>query len=113
MRHGAHSLAAPPGRLGIGGNADRARDVSGISVARLHQVMVMTGREEDDLLALRRLDNSPDIGGDLCPPRQHPEVHRLQAGEQRVVALDRHRRLPGCDLVAVVEGMHPQLGEVL
>src|SRR5439155_16969239 len=29
VRHGAHSLAAPPGRLGIGGNADRARDVSG------------------------------------------------------------------------------------
>src|SRR5439155_13184041 len=54
-----------------------------------------------------------DVGGDLCPARQDPEVYRLQAGEERVVALDRHRRLPRCHLVAVVEGMHAQLREIL
>src|SRR5207248_7599098 len=73
----------------------------------------MTRRKEDDLLALRRLDNSTDIGGDLCPPRQDPEVYRLQAGEQRVVPLDRHRGLPGWHLVTVIECVHPQLGKIL
>src|SRR5438094_796731 len=85
----------------------------GIAVARLHQMMVVARREEDDLLALRRLDNSTDIGGDLCPPRQDSDVHRLQTGEQRVVSLDCHRGLPGCHLITVIERVHPQLREIL
>ena len=42
-----------------------------------------------------------------------PRYERLEVGEQRVVALDRHHRLPRLDAVAVVERVHRELVPVV
>ncbi len=103
VRHGSDPDAAPPGRLRVGGDADRAGDVRRIAVTGLNAVMVVPRREEQDRLAVRRLDHPPRVRGDERPPREDAQVHRLEMRERRVVALDRQHRLPGRDLVAVVE----------
>ena len=66
VRHRADAAAAPPRRLLVGGDADRradhpARDVGGIPVARLHAVMIVARRHEDDRLAVRRLEHAHDV----------------------------------------------------
>ena len=111
VRHGADAPAAPPRRLRVGGDADgrlehRARDVCGVAVAGLHAVVVVARGHEDDRLAVRRFEHARDVRGDERAPGQDAEVHGLQVGEERVVALDRHHRLPRLDPVAVVEGVH-------
>ena len=49
-----------------------------------------------------------DVRRDQRPPREHAEVDGLEVGEERVVALDRHHRLPRLDPVAVVERVDGQ-----
>ena len=113
MRDGADAAAAPPGGLRVGRDADRAGDVGRVAVARLHAVVVVARREEEDRLPARRLDDAADVGRDQRPAGEHAQVARLQVGEERVVALDRHHRLPRRDLVAVVERVHGQLVPVV
>ena len=57
VRHRADPAAAPPRGLRVGPHADRAGDVGGPAVAGLHEPMVMAGREEQDLLAARGVDD--------------------------------------------------------
>ena len=69
VRDGADPAAAPPGRLRVGRHADRPGDVRGPAVAGLHEPVVVAGGEEEDLLAVRGLDDvarrcaSPACGG--------------------------------------------------
>ena len=81
MGDGAGALAAPPGGLGIGGNPDRARDIGRVPVSRLHQVMIVASRKEDDLFALGGIDHPPHVGGDLGAAREDAQVDGLQSGE--------------------------------
>jgi hypothetical protein len=69
----------------------------------------MAGREEEDGLAVRRLDHRLDVAHDQRASRQAPQVHRLEMGEQPVVALDGHDRLVGLDGVALVQGADLEL----
>ena len=109
VRHGAHAAPAPPRRLRVGRDADRAGDVGGPAVAGLHQPVVVAGREEEDGLAVRRLDHRLDVAHDQRAPRHAAQVHRLQMREQPVVALDRHDGLARRDLVALVQGADLEL----
>ena len=59
--HGPEPATSPPRRLGVRGHADLgaehgARDVGRVAVARLHAVVVVTGRHEDDRLPVRGLE---------------------------------------------------------
>ena len=108
VRDGAHALAAPPRRLGVGGHADRAGDVRGPAVAGLHLPVVEARGEVEDRLAAGRLDDVAHVAADQGAAREHAEVERLEVGEEAVVALDRQHRLPRLDLVAVVQGAHLQ-----
>ena len=79
VRHRAEAAAAPPRRLLVGRDADRraddlARDVGRVAVARLHAVVVVAGRHEDDRLAVRRLEHVHDVRRDQRPPRERAEV---------------------------------------
>ena len=108
VRHRADAAAAPPGRLRVGGDADlgadhRAGDVGRVAVAGLHAVVVVARGHEDDRLAVGRLDDPRRVRRDQRAPGEHAEVDRLEVREERVVALDRHHRLPRLDPVAVVE----------
>ena len=108
MRDGADATAAPPGGLRVGGDADlaaadRAGDVRGVAVAGLHAMVVVTGGHEDDRLAVRGAEHPLGVGRDQCAPREDAEIDGLEMGEEGVVALDRHHRLPRLDRVAVVE----------
>jgi hypothetical protein len=71
-------------------------------------VVVVTGRHEDDRLAVRGLEHAGGVRRDQRAPRERPEDDRLEVGEVRVVALDRHHRLPRLDPVAVVKRMDRQ-----
>ena len=55
-------------------------------------------------LAVRGAEHPLGVGRDQRAPREDAEVDGLEMGEEGVVALDRHHRLPGLDRVAVVEG---------
>ena len=106
VRHGADAAAAPPGRLRVGRDADRAGDVRRPAVAGLDQPVVVARGEEEDRLAVGRLHHLADVAHDARAPREHAEVDRLEMGEQRVVAVDLEHRLPGLDLVRLVERVH-------
>ena len=84
-----------------------------VAVAGLDAVVVVTRREEEDRLAAGRLDNPPDVRGDERAAGEHAQVAGLQVGEERVVPLDRHHRLPRGHIVAVVERVHRQLVPVV
>ena len=108
MRDGADAAAAPPGGLRVGGDADlaaehRAGDVRGVAVAGLHAMVVVPGGHEDDRLAVRGPEHARRVGRDQRAPREDAEIDRLEVREERVVALDRHHRLPRLDRVAVVQ----------
>ena len=103
VRDRADAAAAPPRRLRVGRDADRARDVRGPAVAGLHEPVVVARREEQDRLAARRLDDVADVAHDQRAAREAAEEDRLEVGEQRVVALDRQDRLVRRDRVALVE----------
>ena len=103
VRDRAHPAAAPPRGLRVGGDADRARDVRGPAVARLHEPVVVAGGEVQDRLAAGGVDDLAHVAHDERAPRHAAEVDRLEVGEQRVVALDRHHGLPRRDLVALVQ----------
>ena len=105
VRNGADPATSPPRGLCVGGNADRAGDVSGIAVARLDAVMVMAGRKEENRLAVGRLDDAAHVRRDKRSARQDAEIDRLQMGEARVVPLDHHHRLPRRDVVSVVKSV--------
>ena len=98
----ADAAPAPPGGLRVGGDADlgarlRPGDVGGVAVARLHTVMVVARRHEDDRLSVRGAQHPLGVGRDQGAPGEHAEIHGLEVGEQGVVALDRHHRLPRLD----------------
>ena len=57
---------------------------------------------------MRSLEHPHGVRGDQRPPCEHAEVERLEMREERVVAFDRHHRLPGLDAVAVVERVDGQ-----
>ena len=80
--HGAHAAPAPPRRLRVGRDADRAGHVGGPTVAGLHEPVVMAGREEEDGLAVRRLDHGLDVAHDQRAPRHATQVDRFQMREQ-------------------------------
>ena len=108
VRDGADAAAAPPGGLGVGGDADlgaadRAGDVRRVAVAGLHAMVVVPGGHEDDGLAVRGAEHALGVGRDQRAPREDAEVDGLEMAEERVVALDRHHGLPRLDRVAVVE----------
>ena len=109
VRHRADAAAAPPRGLRVGGHADRARDVRGPAVAGLHEPVVVAGGEVQDRLAAGRVHDLAHVAHDQRAPRQAAEVDGLEVGEQRVVALDRHHRLPRRDLVALVQRAHLEL----
>ena len=108
VRHGADALAAPPRGLRVGADADGAGDVRGVPVAGLHPVVVEARREEEDRLAAGGVDHAAHVGADERAPRERAEVHRLEVGEEAVVALDGEHRLPGGELVAVVAARAPR-----
>ena len=89
----ADPAPSPPGRLGVGGHPDRTGDVRGPSVAGLDQPVVVAGGEVEDRLAGRRVDHLADVAHDQRAPGQAAEVHGLEVGEERVVALDLEHRL--------------------
>ena len=97
----------------IGAPTIAARDICGVAVARLHAVVVVPRRHEDDRLAVRGLEHAHDVRRDERATRKDAEVDRLEVGEQGVVALDRHHRLPGRGAVAVVERVHRELVPVV
>src|SRR5829696_9239702 len=101
--HGAEAPAAPPRRLRIGRDADRTRDVGGITVPRLDTVVVVPRGKEEDRLAVRGFDDPTDVRGDERPAGEHTEADRLEMAEERVVALDRHDGFPRRNAVAVVQ----------
>ncbi len=109
MGDGADAAAAPPARLSVGRDADRARDVGRPAVAGLDQPVVVAGGEEDHRLAGRRVDHLADVGHHPRASRKRSQVDRLQVGEEGVVAADQHHRLVGLDLVALVQRLHLQL----
>ena len=108
VRHRAHAAAAPPGGLRVRGDADRPGDVRRPAVAGLHQPVVVAGGEEQDRLAARRVHDGVDVAHDQRAAGQRAEVDGLEVGELRVVALDRQHRLPGRDLVALVQRLDLQ-----
>jgi hypothetical protein len=67
-------------------------------------VVVPCGHE-DHVLAARGPQHLDDVRRDQRPPGEDAQVHGLEVGEVRVVALDQQHGLVWCDLVAVVEGM--------
>jgi hypothetical protein len=71
--------------------------------------VVVAGGEVQDRLAARRLDDLADVAHDQRAARHRAEVDGLEVGEQRVIALDRHHRLPRPDLVALVQRVHLEL----
>ncbi len=76
MRHGAKAAAAPPGRLCVGGDADRRahdlpRDVRCVAVSSLDAMVVVARRHEDDRLSVRRLEHADDVRRDQGPPSEH------------------------------------------
>ena len=109
VRDGADPAAAPPRGLRVGRHADRAGDVRAPAVAGLHQPVVVAGREVEDLLAARRLDDLEDVAHDQRAARQRPQVDGLEVGEQAVVALDRHHGLARGDLIALAERVDLEL----
>ena len=109
VRHRADAAAAPPRRLRVGGDADRAGDVRRPAVAGLHEPVVVAGGEEDDRLAAGGVDDLAHVAHDQRAAGHAAEVDRLEVGEQRVVALDRHHRLPRLDLVALVQRVDLEL----
>ena len=118
VRDGADAPAAPPRRLRVGGDADlRAEhgscDVRGVAVARLDAVVVVPRGHEDDRLAVRRLDDASRVRRDQRTAGERPEDDRLEVGERRVVALDRHHGLPRLEAVAVAERVDGQAGPVV
>ena len=99
--HGAHAPPAPPGGLGLGGDADRAGHMGAVAVAGLHQPMIVAGWEVEDLLAPSRLHDLKDVAHDQRAAGQGAQVHGLEVSEQAVVALDHEYRLAGGDAVAL------------
>src|SRR6478672_7827562 len=96
----ADPATAPPGGLLVGGDADRSsddatRDMCGVAVPRLHAVVIMPRRHEDDRLAVGCLEYPHDVRRDERATRKDAEIRRLEVSEQGVIALDRHHRLPG------------------
>ena len=83
--------------------------MGGVAVAGLYAVVIVPGREVEDRLAARGADDLADVARDQRAARERAEVDGLEVAEERVVALDRHYRLPRLDLVAVVEGVHDEL----
>ena len=98
---GAHALAAPPRRLGVGRHADGAGDVRRPPVAGLDLPVVEAGGEVEDRLAAGGGDDVADVAADEGAAGEHAEVERLERREQAVVAADGEDRLPRLDLVAV------------
>ena len=109
MRHRADAFGAPPRRLRIGGDADRAGDVGGVAVARLDQPVIVAGRKEHHFFRLRRFDDQPRVGTDARASRQHAEVERLEHREGVVRPLDEQDRLPRLDFLSIIERVHDQL----
>ena len=69
-------------------------------------MVIVPRRHEDDRLAVGGFQDLHDVGGDERTSSEDAEVRGLQMCEQRVVALDRHHRLPRLDAVALVERVH-------
>ena len=79
-----------------------------VAVSGLYAVVIVPRREEEDRLAVGGVDHPSHVRRDERPPREHAEVARLQVREEREVAFDGQDRLPGRDLVAVVERVDGQ-----
>src|SRR6202165_1774782 len=75
--------------------------------------MIVASWKEDDLLALRRVNDPADVSGDLGAAGEDAQVDRLEPGEEGILALDRHHGFPWRHLVAVIEGVYAELGEIL
>ena len=110
----ADAFAAPPGCLGVRGDADRRPDdlaghVRGVAVARLDAVMIVPGGHEDDRLAVRSLEHAHHVRRDQRSAREHAEVERLQLRERGVVPLNRQHRFVRLNAVTVVEGVDGQI----
>src|SRR3954451_3766288 len=104
VRHRADSAPTPPRRLRVRRDADRAGDVRRPAVAGLDEPVVVASGEVDDRLAAGGVDDLAHVAHAQRAASQAAEIDRLEVGEQRVVALDRHHRLEGLDLVALVQG---------
>src|SRR5207244_10100318 len=83
VRNRSHALAAPPGGLLVGCDADRSADdltghVRRVAVAGLHAGTIVTRRHADDRLAARRFEHADDVGRDQRAPRKYAEVERLE-----------------------------------
>ena len=90
-------------RAGLRGPAAEA--VVGLgSAAVAVEVFAWSERHPDS--ALTRLLRRPGHEIQRAVGTREPTAEQLQVGEERVVALDRHHRLPGLDLVALMERVH-------
>ena len=100
--HGAAARPRPTSRPGRRWRRRRTRllpnvlveelhgDLVGVAVGGLHLVGVEARREEQELLAARRLQDLVHVGGHAAAPRQRPQRRRLQDGEVAVAAAHAH-----------------------
>src|SRR5581483_9288604 len=96
----------PPLGICVGRNAQRARNVCGVAVSGLYQMMIETRGEKEHLLACGRVDDGARIGGDSGAPAQYAQITGFQMREERVVAFDRHHGFVRRGAVAVAQRPH-------
>ena len=104
VRHRPDPPAAPPRGLGVRGDPDGPGHVRRPAVARLHEPVIVAGREVEDGLAVGRVDHLADVAHDERAPCQAAEVDGFQVREEGVVAFHGHNRLPRLDRIPLVQG---------
>src|SRR4051812_45127905 len=95
--------AAEERRLRIGGHGCRAAGIRRVAITRLRTPEVLPSAEDQRRLRSRRLGEPARVRADPRPPAEHAEIEGLEMGEALVRPLDGHHRVPGLELIALVQ----------
>src|SRR3954471_14904666 len=98
--------AAEERRLRIGRHGCRAAGTRGVAITGLRTPEVLPCAEEQHRLRSRRLDEPARVRADPRPAAEHAEIEGLEVGEALVRPLDGHHRIPGLELIALVQRAH-------
>src|SRR3954466_15213456 len=100
------SRAAEERRLRIGRNGCRAAGIRRVAITGLRTPEILPCAEEQYRLRSRRLDEPGRVRADSRPPAEHAEIEGLEMREALVRPLDGHHRIPGLELIALVQRAH-------
>jgi len=103
VRDGAHAAPAPPRGLRVGREPIAPATWAAQPVAGLHRQWSWRRGEEEDLLAVGRLDDLGDVCASPACAAPGAQARRSPGGEQRVVAANGHHDLARPDAIALVE----------